>query len=216
MIAPEQMLKEARAIAHTDPERAASLWRTLTGLDVSPVWSDAHIDLAVRELELGNNAECGEHARAVLAAPQDRIDPDAAAVAGVLIADVQLFSGQPVDEGLLSTSIEACRSRSLSRWVAFGHDVQARVSLQRGDDATAIAAWREVLRLAYAVANLESVGHKSLQLAKVLLRTGDIVTAREVVNRALAALEADQLRGPSARLHETKLRQLLSKLASSP
>jgi hypothetical protein len=111
---PDKLLAEALATIASDSDRAIAMLQRVAESEVGPAWSEAHRELA--EIAHGRgeleSAEC--HLRLILDASAASVRAEARAAAGVLLSMVQSTAEQPVDEGLLRSSIEACET--LGSW----------------------------------------------------------------------------------------------------
>jgi tetratricopeptide (TPR) repeat protein len=112
------LLAEARGLDATDPARALELRERVIGNPMSHVWSEAHIELGALAYGRGEFDRSEEHARTVLAAPEQLVKPNARAIAGVLLCLAS--DGASPDDDELRASIEACIALGESYYAACG------------------------------------------------------------------------------------------------
>lgn len=208
----KQLLAEARAIFAADPERASELRRRVTKMEISPEWSDAHMDLATHVNGHGDYAAAAAHAATVLAAPADRVNPAARGVAGVVLSDAQEVLEQAVDEDLLRSSIEACVANDCLYYAASGLVQVARLRQLAGDRAIAKASLVRASSLFDKAGSMTGAPDVLLRLAKLGIYDGEHQQAVMHLEQGLVCVREFPLGGRSVRLLETKL---LAELAAA-
>ena len=213
----KQKLDEARAINASDPERALSLRREVAvTAEVGPEWSVAHIDLASHELGHANYAAAAKHAKQVLDAPRDVVDPVARAVAGVLLASAQEVIGDAVDEDLLLEGISAARTNGANYYAGIGLSQRARLLLHvHGDRAAAKAAFEEAATLLDTTESAFAGPGTWLRLATLEHEDGEDERARGHVKVALDRLAQFPYAGQSGHVLRQKLLRLQEQIGST-
>lgn len=86
---PDNLLAAARDALRADPDRALKLYGKIINSGSGAAWACAHLDVAEHEYGLTRFAEAAEHARAILDAPPEHVDPGVRACAGILWCDVR-------------------------------------------------------------------------------------------------------------------------------
>lgn len=207
MTEQERLLAEARDIDGAEPDRATELRRRVAATtEITPAWSQAHIELAEYEFGQANFIASAEHAERVIAAPD--IESTKRGVAGVLLSCAREMLELPIDEQLLRTSVES----ATPYYAGTGLMQISSLLLARGDRPAAKAAIHRALAMYEQTGSAFSGPGALLDLATLEKEDGETDRAREHIAAALAHLDRFPLAGQSRRVLRDKLTKLRDSL----
>lgn len=209
MSSAQDRLREARDLVATDPERAKQQLLELASTDPGLVWSEANVDLAALEFGYGNIEAAEAHASAVLKSTPEKVTRRARAIAGVLLCEAVNARGGSCDLELLRDSINACSSAGEHTYAGAGYRMLSYIEATHGNRPEARRLIERAVEEYRQARYLTGAAAAVLRLAQLMRDDGEADAARSAVDAMLKELEAEPLRGTSARLLEQKLRQLL-------
>jgi tetratricopeptide (TPR) repeat protein len=207
-----EVLAAARDALRKDPAGAIKLYSEIIERGSGMGWAHAHLDVAEHEFGLGRTEASTTHTRAILDAPEDRVDSLSRAVAGILWCEARDLLELEIDEPLLLQSIEVTLAQGQKKWAALGLMNVAARQIGRGERSAGKATILRAVELYEAADAIAPVALALRYLARLEIEDGNRESAERHIDRGMSYLKKFPFDGSLARVWETRLGEFRDKI----